>query len=643
MLNRAYSLLEVKSVDAERRTFSGMATTPTPDRIGDVIEPLGVQFANPSPLLLFHDRKLPVGLVKFGKPTPKGVPFDASIPDITEPGTLKERADEAWHSVKYGLLKAVSIGFRDFQGFVEALTTGGLRYLKTEVVELSLVSVPMNAEAVITTIKALDAPHLAASGLGAEHVTSPSAGASASRVRVTRSTSMNYAEKIAQNEATRQAKAAELAAIQTKVSDEGRTKDENERQVFDALKADIESIDKEIADLRGMEALSLKAAQPVNGKTPEEAAASRGSNGNSESSRLVVLKQSLPKGTLFTRYAMAVAAGRGSYSDTLAFAKRWDGQTPDVSDYIRRKAVEGTTTDTGSPSWGSQLVYQTNLADEFIELLRAATILGKIQGLRRVPFDTRMVVQIGGSTVNWVGESAVKPVSQLEFDTMTLGFHKAAGIVVLSEELVRRSSPDAEEAVRRDLVEQITRFLDRQFILPTVTASANNPAAITNGIASPAATGTDADALYVDLNTALATFDDAELGTDSLVILMPPALARGISTLRNALGQFEFTGLTRNGGMLLGYPVIVSNSVPSGTIVLINAAEIFIADDGSVRLDASSEATLDMTGGATPTFSLWQRNCVGIRAERGVTWKRRREEAVAIIDTASYGPSVGSP
>ena len=47
MMNRAYSLLEVKQVDDDARIIVGTATTPSPDRVGDIVEPLGVKFKNP--------------------------------------------------------------------------------------------------------------------------------------------------------------------------------------------------------------------------------------------------------------------------------------------------------------------------------------------------------------------------------------------------------------------------------------------------------------------------------------------------------------------------------------------------------------------------------------------------------------------
>ena len=47
-MDRAYALLDVKSVDAERRTFSGIASTPELDRQGDIVDPAGVTLPQPA-------------------------------------------------------------------------------------------------------------------------------------------------------------------------------------------------------------------------------------------------------------------------------------------------------------------------------------------------------------------------------------------------------------------------------------------------------------------------------------------------------------------------------------------------------------------------------------------------------------------
>lgn len=171
MTMQAYSLLTVKSVDEERRIVRGMATTPTVDRVGDVVVPEGVVFRGPINLHLYHKHEMPVGNVEFGRPTKAGIPFTATIPDVVEAGTVRERVNEAWHSVKYRLLGAVSIGFRAMEDGVELLKSGGLKFTKWEMLELSLVSVPANPDAVIQSFKTADSVAIR-SALGVQSVAS---------------------------------------------------------------------------------------------------------------------------------------------------------------------------------------------------------------------------------------------------------------------------------------------------------------------------------------------------------------------------------------------------------------------------------------------------------------------------------------
>jgi HK97 family phage prohead protease len=166
-MDRAYSVLVDKSFDesAEFVTVRGIASTPTTDRMGDIVEPMGARFTLPMKLLLQHDHHLPVGNVTFAQPTPKGIPFEAQLPIIKEAGRLKDRVDEAIHSLKYDLISAVSIGFKAVADKVERIKeTGGLRFREWSWLELSLVTIPANAEAVITAVKSIDREHLPSAG-----------------------------------------------------------------------------------------------------------------------------------------------------------------------------------------------------------------------------------------------------------------------------------------------------------------------------------------------------------------------------------------------------------------------------------------------------------------------------------------------
>lgn len=152
-MNRAYSILTVKDVRKDQRIVTGIATTPTVDRVGDIVEPLGVRFVNPLPFLWQHSHDKPIGTCEFGTPTATGIPFTAKIADPAKAtsAALKDRLHEAWDSITMGLVRATSIGFRPIEySYIEG---GGVRYTETEVFELSAVTIPAQAEAIIEAVK----------------------------------------------------------------------------------------------------------------------------------------------------------------------------------------------------------------------------------------------------------------------------------------------------------------------------------------------------------------------------------------------------------------------------------------------------------------------------------------------------------
>lgn len=150
-MNKLYSEIVVKAIAEDERVIEGVASTPTVDRVKDIVDPMGLTFQREAPLLLGHDHSQPVGTVTFGTPNANGLPFKAKIAKVDEDGTVKQRTDEAWHSVKSGIIKGVSIGFRPVKS--QPLSNGGTLYSKADVHELSLVSIPANPDAVITAFK----------------------------------------------------------------------------------------------------------------------------------------------------------------------------------------------------------------------------------------------------------------------------------------------------------------------------------------------------------------------------------------------------------------------------------------------------------------------------------------------------------
>jgi HK97 family phage prohead protease len=151
---RGYSAFQVKAVDEGARRFTGWATTPATDRVGDTINSLGASFQNPIVLLHQHKHDKPIGRVMLKKPTAKGIEFEAEIPNVADPGEFKDRVDLAWDEIRHGVVRAVSIGFRPIKYAYKE--DGGIDFQEIEIYELSTVSVPALPQAIITSIKSME-------------------------------------------------------------------------------------------------------------------------------------------------------------------------------------------------------------------------------------------------------------------------------------------------------------------------------------------------------------------------------------------------------------------------------------------------------------------------------------------------------
>lgn len=446
---------------------------------------------------------------------------------------------------------------------------------------------------------------------------------------------MKFAEQIKSFQAALEQKSARQTELMEKAGEEGRSLDGAESEEFDTLSDEITATQTHIKRLEAMQASDLAKATPV-----------ADASGMRDRAPGITVKATnkVEKGTAFTRYVIAQCRAKGNLMQAAEIAKQWS-DTPEVAEVLKAAVAAGTTTDA---SWAAPLVPYQNMTSDFIELLRPATLVGRMS-LRNVPFNVRIPGQTQGSTVAWVGETAPKPVSALGFQDITLRFNKLAGIVVISDELARLSTPSAEAIIRGDLVAQIAEFTDDSFINPAYAAVADvRPASVTNGVTPVPASGTDADALRTDVRAVYSQFISANLSTAGAAWVMTSTQAMAIGMLMNPLGQPEFPGIGAEGGTLLGLPVLTSEVVPSDSsgsiIVLVKQSEILLADEGGVAIDVSREASLQMNStpdnpatASTVMTSLWQNNLLGIRAERMITWKKRRPQAVAYISGANYG------
>src|SRR5690606_22396240 len=122
------------------------ASTPSEDRHGDVVNPLGARFTLPIVLLWQHDTGTPIGSIPEATKSASGIRVRAKL------NKAVAKSAEAWALAQDGVL-SFSIGFIPIKE--TALPDGGYRYDEYEITEISVVSVPANADARISVGKSI--------------------------------------------------------------------------------------------------------------------------------------------------------------------------------------------------------------------------------------------------------------------------------------------------------------------------------------------------------------------------------------------------------------------------------------------------------------------------------------------------------
>lgn len=458
------------------------------------------------------------------------------------------------------------------------------------------------------------------------------------------------ADQIKDLENTRAAKLARMQAIAQKAADEVRSMDAAEAEEFDELDADVKAVDKDLERLRRLEALSAARATevvaPAGDPNPAKtAAAQRG--GGTPAIHLKRESEEKFKGQNFTRIVIAKALARLQDVSPVAIAqKRWGKSNPLLVEVIRA-SVAGGGTDSGE--WGAELVAADGrYAGDFIEYLTSRTVFDRL-ALREVPANVTIKGQDGTATGYWVGQSKGIPVSTVDFLSVTLTPLKVGALAVVSNELLRDSSPAAEQLVRDALADASAQRVDTT-VFSTAAASAGvSPAGLLNGLSAISSTGNDADAVRDGIRDLYGAFLTAK-NASGLSLVMNPARAKAISLMVNALGQAEFPGLNATGGSLLGDPVVTGDNINEAHVILIKPSDVYKIGDGGVEISLSRDATIEQAtdpaaASDTPVaqanypVSMFQTESTAIKVVRSINFAKRRASAVAYVDDSSWGDS----
>lgn len=437
--------------------------------------------------------------------------------------------------------------------------------------------------------------------------------------------------------ATLAAKQKNMATIMTKAHDEKRTPNDTEEAEIQVIEGEMAKLEKNAERLRGLIKATENAENtltPVAGDNPEQAGASADGEKQPQNAgkNVTVTEQKLAPGIGFVQMAKAKAlsaklATQGSYVSAVEIAKS-SGMHPKVVEELEKAVQVMDTTNSGV------LVPTTPLTDEFVELLRADTIVDKLASkMRKADFNSTIAGMATGATSQWVGEGEAKPVTNATYNSVTLKRHKVAGISVLTEELSRFNLFKADQRILDDLIESNRMLIDLTFI-DDQAQNERRPAGSLNGATITEVAASDATTIKAALAGLRRQFISDNLSLSDAAYIMSENRANEWAELETPLGAPVFPGLQADKGQktINGIPVIESES--AGTIVeLVKASEFYLADEGQVEVAYSKDATITMPDGKL--VHLFQENKEAIRAERFITWAKRRQKVAAALRFAA--------
>lgn len=603
----------------------------TVDRYGDTIDAKGweLDWFRKNPIALFgHDHDFPIG--RWEDVRVEGSKLFARLVLAAE-GT-SARIDEIRGLIAQGILKAVSVGFKPVES---ELMSGGVRFIRQELLECSVVGVPANPAALAVARSLHVSPETIRQAFGEQadgrqSVPSRSLGVNAAPRNVIaqekKMTTLNERIQAAQDDLVRERDAltAHLA------------EDDADPIVTEELSARIEQKQTGVDALKRAEAvLAAKTAAPAQ-TVPAMA------------QRRPEMQKGTKPADLIIRSAVVNAVAFASNKAPEEVLERLYGNDEATGIIVKAAVAPATTTTSG---WAAELV--NTAMTEFLETLRPMSVypelaaagggrlsFGPNQGAIKIPARAP-TPSIGGS---FIGEGAPIPVRRLALTSATLSPKKLGVITTFTREIARYSTPAIEGILRNEILADTAITLD-SILLDNVAGDAIRPAGLLNGVtAITATTGGGQAAILADIRKLRAPFDAANNGTN-LVLLMNPAQEVGLALTPAADGQLGWTS-----SVLSRYKIITSTAIPVGRVIMVNAGDFVTATGDVPEFEMSNEATLHMedsaplaigTAGtpntvAAPVRSLFQTATMGLRMLMDVSWALRRPGSVAWIDGVTW-------
>jgi HK97 family phage prohead protease/HK97 family phage major capsid protein len=669
-IDRNWRGLQTKTHEGKVSGLEFVLSDDTPDRLDDIIEASGWELKNfkKNPVALFnHSSDFPIGKWRNLRVEKNELRGHLELaPEGTSP-----RIDEIRKLIDVGILKAVSVGFRplehkrrsedekDYKGF-------GHRFIRSELVETSVVAVPANANALAVAKSLKISPQTielvfaekGAKGAGSNGRGPTGEHANTSRIR--RGSAMSgLAQRIAGLETNIVAKRDALQDHLDKMDDSNVSDADLETRT--TLISEIRQLERTRESLVESEKLLTKNLLDENGHAPSVRSRALTTTSIQATERVAAPavianpKKELTLLDLLVRSAVVTYLAKTENKSPGEVRQRIYGDeegTHVMTDIVTRAAsAPAMTTVTG---WAAELV-RTQWTD-LMPILMPLALLTRLapKGLTlsfgqtgRIIIPTRSrTPSLAGS---FVGEGMAIPVRQGMFTSQTLTPKKMAVISTWTREMGDHSIP-AIEGLIREAIQQDTSVAIDSVLIDTNPATTIRPAGLLNGLTGN--TPTAGGGLLAVVGDASGLIQTLQTGTYGNV-RSPAWLMNPTDVLRVGLSQATTTGIFPlreevARGTLFNIPIIDSVTVPPKTMILIDAADFVVVGGEAPRMEMSDQATLHMEDTspqdlvispstvAAPQKSLFQTDSLALRMIMPLNWTQRRAGTVAFVSGVTW-------
>ena len=351
-----------------------------------------------------------------------------------------------------------------------------------------------------------------------------------------------------------------------------------------------------------------------------------------EKQKEVAKEKAKGKGADAARFLRAIAAGKGDTRKAADYAKKnWNDER------FSKQLLESEY-DAGG------VLVPDEYAAELIDLLRAQSVVRNM-GAMTMPMNSGSLTipkLTGGTTANYIGENEKGGASEPSFGSIQMSAKKLKAIVPISNDLIRDSSPQADNVVRNDVVQQMALREDIAFIRDDGTE--NTPKGMyywsNNKFNAGDIDSDELDTVTNDLTNAIFKLANANVPMSQPGWIMSPRSKFYLMQLRDGNGNYAYREDLQD-GILMGYPVATTTQIPDNLGGSNDESEIYFADFGQLIIAENTNLIINVSEEASyydgsQQVSAFDNDLTVMRALARHDFGVRHDDAVAVIEQVDW-------